>query len=66
MCIRDRLVVDEEHKFGVAAKEKLKVSRNAVNVLTLTATPIPRTLHQATRSMKDTSVLRTPPPGRMC
>ena len=58
------LVVDEEHKFGVAAKEKLKVSRNAVNVLTLTATPIPRTLHQATRSMKDTSVLRTPPPGR--
>ncbi|MCB1161281.1 transcription-repair coupling factor [bacterium] len=59
------LVVDEEHRFGVAHKEKLKRARAAVDVLTLTATPIPRTLHMALGGIRDVSLIRTPPLDRL-
>jgi len=59
------LVIDEEHRFGVAAKEKLKRARAAVDVLTLTATPIPRTLHMALGGIRDVSLIRTPPLDRL-
>jgi len=58
------LVVDEEHKFGVAHKEKIKALRAAVDVLTLTATPIPRTLNMAISGIRDISVIETPPTDR--
>ncbi|MFG0318574.1 MAG: DEAD/DEAH box helicase, partial [Planctomycetota bacterium JB042] len=58
------VVVDEEQRFGVKAKEALKRLRRAVDVLTLTATPIPRTLHMALVGLRDISSLDTPPPGR--
>ncbi|MFZ5595736.1 MAG: transcription-repair coupling factor [Bacillota bacterium] len=58
------LVVDEEQRFGVAHKEKLKMIRNNVDVLTLTATPIPRTLHMSLVGVRDTSLLETPPENR--
>ena len=58
------VVVDEEQRFGVAHKERLKDMRRTVDVLTLTATPIPRTLHMALSGARDISVLQTPPPGR--
>ncbi|MCF8010113.1 MAG: transcription-repair coupling factor [Clostridiales bacterium] len=58
------LVVDEEQRFGVAHKEKLKQIRTNVDVLTLTATPIPRTLHMSLVGVRDTSVLETPPENR--
>ncbi|OAT80790.1 transcription-repair coupling factor [Desulfotomaculum copahuensis] len=58
------LVVDEEQRFGVAHKEKLKQLRQDVDVLTLTATPIPRTLHMSLVGVRDTSVLETPPENR--
>jgi len=58
------LIVDEEQRFGVAHKEKIKqISRN-VDVLTLTATPIPRTLHMAMAGVRDMSVIETPPEDR--
>lgn len=60
------LVVDEEHRFGVEAKEKLKQLRREVDVLTLTATPIPRTLHMALLGIRDISTIETPPPERLC
>ena len=58
------LIIDEEQKFGVAVKEKLKALRTNVDVLTLTATPIPRTLHFSLLGARDLSVINTPPPNR--
>lgn len=58
------LVVDEEQRFGVSHKEKLKKLRTSVDVLTLTATPIPRTLHMSLVGVRDTSLLETPPENR--
>jgi transcription-repair coupling factor (superfamily II helicase) len=58
------LVIDEEHKFGVAAKEKLRTKKVNVDTLTLTATPIPRTLQGALMGVRDMSVITTPPPNR--
>ena len=58
------LVVDEEHRFGVKHKERIKEIRAGVDVLTLTATPIPRTLHMALAGIRDFSVITTPPAGR--
>lgn len=58
------LIVDEEQKFGVAAKEKLRNLKENVDTLTLTATPIPRTLQFSLMGARDMSVLRTPPPNR--
>ncbi len=59
------LVIDEEQRFGVAHKERLKKLRARVHVLTLTATPIPRTLHMALGGLKDLSVIATPPVDRL-
>nr|HMQ50405.1 transcription-repair coupling factor [Saprospiraceae bacterium]HMQ85888.1 transcription-repair coupling factor [Saprospiraceae bacterium] len=58
------LIVDEEQKFGVAAKEKLRNIKVNVDTLTLTATPIPRTLQFSLMAARDLSVIRTPPPNR--
>lgn len=58
------LVIDEEHRFGVAHKEKLKGMRREVDVLTLTATPIPRTLHMSLIGIRDLSVIETAPSDR--
>lgn len=58
------LIVDEEQKFGVAAKEKLRHMAVGVDTLTLTATPIPRTLQFSLMAARDLSVIRTPPPNR--
>ncbi|MCB0340120.1 MAG: DEAD/DEAH box helicase, partial [Bdellovibrionales bacterium] len=58
------LVIDEEHRFGVKHKEILKQKRKDVDVLTLTATPIPRTLHMALIGIRDISVISTPPQDR--
>jgi transcription-repair coupling factor (superfamily II helicase) len=58
------LVIDEEHKFGVAVKEKLKEIKANVDALTLTATPIPRTLQFSLMGARDLSVINTPPPNR--
>ncbi len=58
------LIIDEEQKFGVGVKEKLKKFRINVDVLTLTATPIPRTLHFSLMGARDLSVIATPPPNR--
>jgi transcription-repair coupling factor (superfamily II helicase) len=59
------LVVDEEHRFGVAHKERLKQLRKAVHVLTLTATPIPRTLSMAMSGIRDLSVIESAPADRL-
>ena len=58
------LIIDEEQKFGVAAKEKLRKLKVNVDTLTLTATPIPRTLQFSLMAARDLSVIRTPPPNR--
>lgn len=58
------LVVDEEQKFGVGHKEKIKTLRTAVDCLTLTATPIPRTLQFSLMGARDLSIINTPPPNR--
>ncbi len=58
------LIVDEEQRFGVSVKEKLKELRASVDVLTLTATPIPRTLQFSLMGARDLSVINTPPPNR--
>jgi transcription-repair coupling factor (superfamily II helicase) len=58
------LVIDEEQKFGVAHKEKIKTLRTHVDCLTLTATPIPRTLHFSLMGARDLSIINTPPPNR--
>jgi transcription-repair coupling factor (superfamily II helicase) len=59
------LVIDEEHRFGVAAKEKLRQLRAAVDTLTLTATPIPRTLHFSLMGARDLSIIATAPRNRL-
>lgn len=59
------VIVDEEQHFGVAHKERLKQLRAEVHVLTMTATPIPRTLHMALGGMKDLSIIATPPVDRL-
>ncbi|CBE69607.1 Transcription-repair-coupling factor (TRCF) (ATP-dependent helicase mfd) [Candidatus Methylomirabilis oxygeniifera] len=59
------LVVDEEHRFGVAAKERMKQLRRQVDVLTLTATPIPRTLHMSMLGVRDISTIETAPDNRL-
>ncbi|MFI5282025.1 MAG: transcription-repair coupling factor [Candidatus Dormibacterales bacterium] len=58
------LVVDEEHRFGVMQKERLKKLRTQLDVLSLSATPIPRTLHMAVGGIRDMSVIQTPPEER--
>ena len=59
------VIIDEEHRFGVAHKERLKQMRAEVDVLTLSATPIPRTLHMALAGVRDMSVIHTPPEARL-
>ncbi len=59
------LIIDEEQRFGVKDKEKIKELRANIDLLTLTATPIPRTLHSALIRLKDISLINTPPPGRL-
>jgi transcription-repair coupling factor (superfamily II helicase) len=59
------LIIDEEHRFGVRHKERLKEMRKLVDVLTLTATPIPRTLHMSLMGVRDLSVIETPPVDRL-
>jgi len=59
------LIIDEEQRFGVKAKEKIKAMRLSCDVLTLTATPIPRTLYMSLMSIKDLSVINTPPQNRL-
>jgi transcription-repair coupling factor (superfamily II helicase) len=59
------LVVDEEHRFGVKAKERIRQLKPTVDVLTLTATPIPRTLNMALSGIRDLSVIETPPVDRL-
>jgi transcription-repair coupling factor (superfamily II helicase) len=59
------LIVDEEQKFGVRHKEKIKFMKSDVDVLTLTATPIPRTLYMSLVGLRDISFIDTPPPGRL-
>jgi transcription-repair coupling factor (superfamily II helicase) len=58
------MIIDEEQKFGVGTKEKLKAMRANVDTLTLTATPIPRTLHFSLMGARDLSIISTPPPNR--
>ena len=58
------LIIDEEQKFGVAVKDKLKTIKENVDTLTLTATPIPRTLQFSLMAARDLSVIKTPPPNR--
>jgi len=59
------LVIDDEQKFGVRQKEKLKQMRSSLDILSLSATPIPRTLYMALSSLKDVSLVQTPPIGRL-
>jgi transcription-repair coupling factor (superfamily II helicase) len=59
------VIIDEEHRFGVRQKERLKALRAEVDVLTLTATPIPRTLNMAMASLRDLSIIATPPAHRL-
>ena len=59
------LIIDEEQKFGVSAKEKLRAIRATVDTLTLTATPIPRTLQFSLLGARDLSIINTPPPNRI-
>jgi transcription-repair coupling factor (superfamily II helicase) len=58
------LIIDEEHRFGVAHKERLKEMKKLVDCITLTATPIPRTLHMSLLGIRDLSLINTPPPNR--
>jgi transcription-repair coupling factor (superfamily II helicase) len=59
------LIVDEEHRFGVRQKEKIKALRANIDILTLTATPIPRTLNMSLAGMRDLSIIATPPARRL-
>jgi transcription-repair coupling factor (superfamily II helicase) len=59
------LIIDEEHRFGVSAKEKLRTIKENVETLTMTATPIPRTLNFSLLGVRDISVIETPPPNRL-
>lgn len=67
VCFKDLglIIVDEEHRFGVEHKERLKALKTNTHVLTLTATPIPRTLHMALSGLRDISLIRTPPQDRL-
>ena len=58
------LIIDEEHKFGVRAKEKIKKYKGAIDIITLTATPIPRTLNSALSNVRDLSLIESPPDNR--
>ncbi|HHV16842.1 MAG TPA: transcription-repair coupling factor [Gelria sp.] len=58
------LVIDEEHRFGVAQKEKIKALKQTVDVISLSATPIPRSLHMSLTGLRDLSLIETPPPER--
>ena len=58
------MIIDEEQKFGVSVKDKLKTLRTTVDTLTLTATPIPRTLQFSLMGARDLSIINTPPPNR--
>src|SRR5207253_9963092 len=58
------VILDEEQRFGVAQKELLRSLRLEVDVLTLSATPIPRTLHMSLSGLRDISIIETPPQGR--
>lgn len=59
------VIIDEEQRFGVKQKEKLKEMRAAVDILTMTATPIPRTLNLGLHKLRDITTITTPPPGRL-
>ncbi len=59
------VIIDEEQRFGVKQKEKLKTVRDQVDILTMTATPIPRTLNMSLNKLRDISTITTPPPGRL-
>lgn len=59
------VIIDEEHRFGVRQKERLKALRSEVDILTMTATPIPRTLNMAMSSLRDLSIIATPPLKRL-
>lgn len=59
------LIIDEEHRFGVQQKERIKVMQTGVDILTLTATPIPRTLSMAMSGIRDLSIITTPPQRRL-
>ena len=59
------LVIDEEHKFGVSHKEKLKRLKKNIDILTMSATPIPRTLYMSLSGIKDMSIINTPPTNRL-
>ncbi|MCG6900625.1 MAG: transcription-repair coupling factor [Gammaproteobacteria bacterium] len=59
------LIIDEEHRFGVRQKESIKRLRAEIDILTLTATPIPRTLNMSLSGMRDLSIISTPPPNRL-
>jgi len=59
------LIIDEEHRFGVQQKERLKSLRANIDILTLTATPIPRTLNMSMSGIRDLSIIATPPPRRL-
>ncbi|MGI6413356.1 MAG: transcription-repair coupling factor [Syntrophomonadaceae bacterium] len=58
------LIIDEEHRFGVAQKEKIKSYKELVDVISMSATPIPRSLHMSLTGLRDFSVIETPPPER--
>ena len=64
-CDLGLLIIDEEHRFGVRQKEKLKSLRSGVDILTMTATPIPRTLNMAISGLRDLSIIATPPERRL-
>lgn len=59
------MIIDEEHRFGVRQKEKIKSLRSSVDILTMTATPIPRTLNMSMHSIRDLSIIATPPARRL-
>ena len=59
------LIIDEEHRFGVKQKEKIKSLRAEVDILALTATPIPRTLNMSVHGLRDLSIIATPPAKRL-
>jgi transcription-repair coupling factor (superfamily II helicase) len=59
------MIIDEEHRFGVRQKEKIKSLRSSVDILTMTATPIPRTLNMSMHSIRDLSIIATPPAKRL-
>ncbi len=59
------VIIDEEQRFGVKQKEKLKEMRSSVDILTMTATPIPRTLNLGLHKLRDITTITTPPPGRL-